>query len=112
MNTLHERLSDTRSDARTQKITKVDKKLNKKILELADQRKEKVVVSVTGVIELVDIHERTLRSIGFPGIYDNKLESCTWEKWNGLKIHIPSYLVETEQKTEEEVKEMFGENCL
>lgn len=94
MNTLRDRLGQNTTHARTKHLTNIDLELNNKIVELFENDKKQVVVSVNGIATLAGMHERTVRSIGFPEIYDKEFESCKWKKWKGLIINIEKYLQE------------------
>ena len=95
MNTLSDRLDGTRSPARRKKLSLIDEKLNDQLIKQARKGNRRVKVSVNGIGSLTGLHERTIRSVGFPDIYDRKLQSCNWVKWKGLIVDLEEYFEET-----------------
>lgn len=95
MNTLATRIDGSRSPARKQKLLIIDEELNQILIEKARDGKRKVVVSVTGICDLTGLHERTVRSVGFPSVYDTHFKACNYQKWKGLKINLEDYFQET-----------------
>jgi len=110
VNTLTDQIGETPEDAREEKILIIDRELNEWVLEKAEQQKRKAIVSVSGIMNLTGIHERTIRSVGFPGVYETEFKSCEWKKWTGLVIEIKKYVKETGLLSEKEIDELYDQN--
>lgn len=109
MKRLHERIDSWTSDTRKEKITIVDRELNSKLKELARQGKKKVVVSYSGLVNLSGIPERSLRNYAVLEMYQEHIDGCNYERYQGLKINLKKYCAETEILPDYQYEELFEE---